>query len=102
MKAPIESAPAEAVTEVAPAPHGGDSHAVPAADAVAVSLVLLLAFCVVCFMWGAAVLGRRERHQVDQNPAKPDDPGKPAGREDAADQKPDRPAWEREADWWKK
>jgi hypothetical protein len=87
--------------EIAPAPDHEASHTVPAADAAALSLVFLLVFCVVCFAWGAAILGRRERNVTRR------DPGHSAGAVGSATKgsqdktRQPRADWERESDWWK-
>jgi hypothetical protein len=102
MKAPLENAAQGRATEISPPPDLAGSRSVPAADAAALSLVFLLFFCVVCFAFGAAVLGRREKRITDGNAGSADPPGErnlPTGKaqSDARSQ-----GWEREADWWKK
>jgi hypothetical protein len=76
---------------------------IPASDAAAWSLVALLTFCVICFAWGAAILGRRER-RILQASQEPDDHPAPIDGSPSQDFKPSRPRkpWEREPDWWKK
>ncbi len=78
--------------------HGFNSEYIPAADALALSLIALLLFCLVCFAIGAWVLWRREKRcavvsteirgttQINYNSA----PAK------------NRKSWERDEDWWKK
>lgn len=75
--------------------------AVPAADAAALSLVALLTFCVVCFAWGAAILGRREKDvlQAASEGQPPPDAEAPTPMPDPGKK---QASWEREADWWKK
>lgn len=99
MNLPIESAASPGMPAVPPAPNGAEHMAVPAADATALSLLALLIFCLVCFVWGAAILGRRERlaRRSDEDEGRP--PETKAAAEEAT--KPRAP-WEREADWWKK
>jgi hypothetical protein len=75
------------------------AHAVPAADTAALSLVALLFFCVACFVWGAAILGRRERRVLGPAQRASGDIPQPAG--DAPPPAQARAPWEREADWWK-
>ena len=102
MNLPINSTPSHALMEIAPAPGHEASHAVPAADAAALSLVFLLVFCVVCFACGAAILGKRERKATVQDPDGVPDNAEPAknGRQD--ENKPGRTQWERDGDWWKR
>src|SRR5436190_22206349 len=88
-----------AVTEIAPARDHEVSHAVPAADAAALSLVFLLVFCVICFAWGAAILGRRERNVTAQNPGNSTDEAERAsnGNQDEKTVQ-SRSEWERDGD----
>jgi hypothetical protein len=90
--------------QVAPTRDQATAHAVPAADTAALSLVALLFFCVACFVWGAAVLGRRERQVIGPAQAGSDDQPQPAGEASPPPSGPVRPRapWERESDWWKK
>src|SRR3954471_23452792 len=104
MKPSLENAPPQSVIEVAPAPSPDQSvHPVPAADATALSLVFLLSFCVACFAWGAAILGRRERRvHKDDLPALSDTDQGTQRRQDQEDPAKARAPWEQSADWWKK
>jgi hypothetical protein len=87
--------------EIAPAPDHEVSHAVPAADAAALSLVFLLFFCVVCFALGAAILGRRERNVTSGDPGHSTDEMASATKGNL-DKSARPPAdWERDSDWWK-
>lgn len=72
----------------------------PAADAAALSLVGLLFFCVVCFVWGAAVLSRREKKVLAQEEAEEQEKRKSEIPETSSETK--RAPWERDADWWRK
>lgn len=89
-----DSAQPHGLREIAPAPGREVSHAVPAADAAALSLVFLFVFCVICFAWGAAILSRREKKaaggESSAGIAREDEPAR------------SRAAWEREPDWWKR
>lgn len=99
MKLQIESAPPQGTPEVAPARDGPGHLTLPAADATALSLLALLVFCLACFVWGAAVLGRRERLARRSDPEE----GTQHEVKPVADDAPNtRAAWEREPDWWKK
>lgn len=102
MKPLFGSTGPETVTELIPSPGHPDSHAVPAADAVALSLVFLLVFCVVCFAWGAAILGRREKHVAEDNPGASEGADPSTQQADRGSSRPNRAPWEREGDWWKK
>lgn len=99
-----EEATPPATTETRPVvEYGARSEALPAADALAWSLLGLLAFCALCFVAGALTLRYRERH-----PALPeeDDEDKPVILPRTPKRPPDdespRQPWEREGDWWKK
>jgi hypothetical protein len=88
--------------EVAPTPGRATPHPVPAADATALSLVFLLIFCVACFAWGAAILGRRERKVMESDgtaSSSADDSAQTPKHGNAGES---RSAWEREPDWWKR
>jgi hypothetical protein len=102
MNLPVNSTPSHALMEIAPAPGHEASHAVPAADAAALSLVFLLVFCVVCFALGAAILGRRERKATVQDPNEVADDTEPANNGRQEKSRADRPQWERESGWWKR
>jgi hypothetical protein len=88
--------------QVAPSRDQATTHAVPAADTAALSLVALLFFCVACFAWGAAILGRREREL--SAPDERDQLPHPAGKATPPPVAPAQPPnpWERGSDWWKK
>jgi hypothetical protein len=87
--------------QVAPSRDQSTTHAVPAADTAALSLVALLFFCVACFAWGAAILGRRERQL--SAPDERDPLPHPAGEaHPPAQPAPPPNPWERDSDWWKK
>lgn len=86
---------------------GASTEALPAADALAWSLLGLLLFCAVCFLISAWILKTRweqvqsnlpEDHPgKDESPAvSPQSGGSPD--EDAPAAKP----WERDPNWWKK
>jgi hypothetical protein len=88
--------------QAAPSRDQATTHAVPAADTAALSLVALLFFCVACFAWGAAILGRRER-QLSSAPDERDQLPHPAGEPPPPAQPAQPPnPWERDSDWWKK
>src|SRR5688572_8466971 len=89
--------------QVAPSRDQATAHAVPAADTAALSLVALLFFCVACFVWGAAILGRRERKVIDSAQATSGDLPQHAGEAPPPHGTPTPPRnpWEREPDWWK-
>lgn len=82
--------------------HGAGSAIQPAADALAWSLLGLLAFLAVCFVAVILALRRRERlHPMDVN----GDGERPVIQPRRHGQPPEdspRQPWEREADWWKK
>jgi hypothetical protein len=102
MNLPINSTPSHALMEIAPAPGHEASHAVPAADAAALSLVFLLVFCVVCFACGAAILGKRERTVTRQDPDNSTGETERASNGSQGETAQSRSEWEREADWWKR
>lgn len=96
-----ESPPA--TTETHPiAEYGARSEALPAADALAWSLLGLLAFCALCFVAGALTLRYRERHPA---PPEEEDEDKPVILPRTPKPPPDdespRQSWERDGDWWK-
>jgi hypothetical protein len=102
MKLATNSNQPPVLMEIAPAPGHEVSHAVPAADAAALSLVFLLVFCVFCFAWGAAILGRRKRKVSYRDAGNaPEDPAQ-ASRGSSDHPVSPRADWERESDWWKK
>src|SRR5881394_3693183 len=103
MNPPIDSTQPDAVTEIAPARDHAVTHAVPAADAAALSLVFLLLFCVLCFAWGAAILGRRERKVTRQDADNSTGEAERAsnGNQDEKTVQ-SRSEWERDGDWWKR
>ncbi len=80
----------------------------PAADATALSLLALLAFCTVCFVGGALVLRRREMNATPDD-SEEEQPEPSMGRErpessknrKTEEERPKREPWERGADWWK-
>lgn len=100
---PEETTP-PAATETRPVVEfGARSEALPAADALAWSLLGLLAFCALCFLAGALTLRYRERHPT---PSEEDEEDKPVilprnPKRPTDDESPRQP-WEREGDWWKK
>lgn len=99
MKTPDESTAGPNASGTMPVPHCAGDPQLPAADATALSLVVLLVFCVACFAWGAAVLGRRVRESGGH--ANAEDGGSPP---DPTEEKPaseQRSAWERAPDWWR-
>ncbi|WP_038165723.1 hypothetical protein [Verrucomicrobium sp. BvORR106] len=99
-----EGDPPPAATETQPVvEYGARSDPLPAADALAWSLLGLLAFCALCFLAGALTLRHRERHPA---PSEEDDEDKPVILPRTPKRPPDdespRQPWERDGDWWKK
>lgn len=92
----------DAVISVPAADVPASALAIPAADAVALSLVFLLGFCLGCFAWAAAILSKREKHSSNADSSNAEMP--PSHSNSSISQaEPHRGnAWEREADWWKK
>ncbi len=83
--------------------HGIESEHLPAVDAAAWSLLTILLFCVLCFVFGAWVLWRREKRRP-RDPREPEHatrpffPDRPLGESQGENRAP----WEREENWWQK
>ncbi len=80
----------------------------PAADATALSLLALLAFCALCFAGGVLALRKREQQvtppdAVHELQPRADRKGPKSAQqsEKADEEQPKRQPWERGADWWK-
>lgn len=82
--------------------YGRDSEHIPAADAAAWTLISLLFFCLTGFVLAAWIIARRKK-RADMEAAKDLEQATDYVEQSFPKNSADKPpAWERDADWWKK